>query len=394
MSTSGGSSAHEAAVDGNHLLQVGPRIVGGDEGVERGAEAAEAFEEQHADEPGLVAEQLVHRRHRGLGPFRDPAGREPRDAVLGERRLGRPQHPVAQLGGSQLRAGHRATLGPRTAAPSDPQSRRRRNVAMFRNITTIWWDRGGRSRNRRTREIRMRALVYEGPGAVHFREVDDPVISSDLAALVRPTTVATCDLDRHSCGGSPASTGRSSSATRWSARWWRWRGRGRSPPRRPRGGVVPDQLRGLPHVPQGGHVGVPERREDPDLRTGRGGRGLGRCPRRPRGRALRRRHARAIPDGVSARQAASASDNVNDAYRCVAPGLAAEPGAPVLVVGNGAIALMAADCARRLGSEHVVLCSQQEVVLAAGRGPRHRGASGGAVARSDAEPPDHGRLHE
>ena len=71
----------------------------------------------------------------------------------------------------------------------------------------------------------------------------------------------------------------------------------------------------------------------------------------------------AIPDGVSARQAASASDNVNDAYRCVAPGLAAEPGAPVLVVGNGAIALMAADCARRLGSEHVVLCSQQEDVL-------------------------------
>jgi alcohol dehydrogenase len=71
-----------------------------------------------------------------------------------------------------------------------------------------------------------------------------------------------------------------------------------------------------------------------------------------------------VPDGVSLRQAASASDNVADAYRCVMPHLANDPGAPVLVAGNGAIPLIAADAARRLGASDVSLYSQQAAVLA------------------------------
>ncbi len=71
-----------------------------------------------------------------------------------------------------------------------------------------------------------------------------------------------------------------------------------------------------------------------------------------------------VPDGVSLRQAASASDNVADAYRCVMPHLTNDPGAPVLVAGDGAIPLMAADCARRMGSEQVSLYSRQAAVLA------------------------------
>ncbi len=64
----------------------------------------------------------------------------------------------------------------------------------------------------------------------------------------------------------------------------------------------------------------------------------------------------ALPDGIAATTAASVSDNVADAWRTVAPRLAERPGAPVLIVGGGAlsISLYAVDVARALGSERVV----------------------------------------
>jgi threonine dehydrogenase-like Zn-dependent dehydrogenase len=62
-----------------------------------------------------------------------------------------------------------------------------------------------------------------------------------------------------------------------------------------------------------------------------------------------------VPAGLNPLAIASASDNLADAYRTVAPGLERWPGAPVLVVGGAArsIGLYAAALALALGSERV-----------------------------------------
>jgi alcohol dehydrogenase len=64
-----------------------------------------------------------------------------------------------------------------------------------------------------------------------------------------------------------------------------------------------------------------------------------------------------LPHGVEPAAVASASDNIADAWRTVAPALLDEPGAPVLVVGGagaGSIGLYAAAVAVALGSESVL----------------------------------------
>jgi alcohol dehydrogenase len=64
-----------------------------------------------------------------------------------------------------------------------------------------------------------------------------------------------------------------------------------------------------------------------------------------------------LPDGLAPAALASASDNLSDAWRAVAPALAEEPGAEVLVVGgaaSGSIGLYAAGLARALGAAKVV----------------------------------------
>jgi alcohol dehydrogenase len=64
-----------------------------------------------------------------------------------------------------------------------------------------------------------------------------------------------------------------------------------------------------------------------------------------------------VPAGLEPAAVASASDNISDAWRAVAPQLAAEPGAPVLIVGGagpGSIGLYAAALAVALGAESVL----------------------------------------
>ena len=65
-----------------------------------------------------------------------------------------------------------------------------------------------------------------------------------------------------------------------------------------------------------------------------------------------------VPHGVSAVAAASASDNMPDAWRCVGPQLNADPGAEVLVVGGSggpnSIGLYAVGLALALGASRVV----------------------------------------
>ncbi len=62
-----------------------------------------------------------------------------------------------------------------------------------------------------------------------------------------------------------------------------------------------------------------------------------------------------VPVGVAPATVASASDNIADGWRTVAPQLRARPGAPVLVLGGRAksVALYAAGAAVALGSERV-----------------------------------------
>src|SRR5579871_4708651 len=64
-----------------------------------------------------------------------------------------------------------------------------------------------------------------------------------------------------------------------------------------------------------------------------------------------------LPPGVSTIDAASAGDNLSDAFRSVAEGLAEEPGAAILIVAGGgslpSVSLYAAALARALGSQQV-----------------------------------------
>src|SRR2546421_3463421 len=67
-----------------------------------------------------------------------------------------------------------------------------------------------------------------------------------------------------------------------------------------------------------------------------------------------------LPDGVDPAAVASASDNIPDAWRAVAPQLARRPGAEVLIVGGGArsIGLYAVDAAFARGASRVAYVDQ------------------------------------
>jgi alcohol dehydrogenase len=70
-----------------------------------------------------------------------------------------------------------------------------------------------------------------------------------------------------------------------------------------------------------------------------------------------------LPQDVAATTAASASDNIVDAWRTVGPLLEREPGAEVLVVGGagpGSIGLYAAGLAKAVGAERVVYADRDE----------------------------------
>jgi alcohol dehydrogenase len=82
-----------------------------------------------------------------------------------------------------------------------------------------------------------------------------------------------------------------------------------------------------------------------------------------------------VPAGIDPLDVASASDNLCDAYRCVAPVLAAAPGAPLLVIGGAAksIGLYATGLARALGSTQVdyldTSVTRLEIAAALGANP-------------------------
>ncbi len=227
----------------------------------------------------------------------------------------------------------------------------------------------------------MRQLTVVGRNALEWREVPEPELRTQDAVLVRPFAVARCDIDLGLIRGS-------------AARGFRW-GKllrqldpdvphlfGSAPYRVPfplghecvaeviacgenvrgfrRGDrvIVPFQIScgscmscaanltghcaAVPAFSMYGGVG--------GKNDGWGG-ALSDCVRVPYGDAMLVH----LPDGVDAASVASASDNLPDGWRAVAPALAERPGARVLVVGGAvrSIGLYAAAIAVALGSERV-----------------------------------------
>jgi threonine dehydrogenase-like Zn-dependent dehydrogenase len=204
----------------------------------------------------------------------------------------------------------------------------------------------------------MRQLIYAAPKKLEWIDARAPVLSSDSAALVAPVAVATCDLDALILsGGSPfappfaighecvAEVVEIGDAVRT---------------------VEPGQLVSVPFQISCG--------ECPPCRRGR----TGNCASVPFmstygfGPAVEQwggflsdlvcvpyadQMLVPVPAGLKPAAVASASDNISDAWRAVAPQLADEPGAPVLVVGGagpGSIGLYAVALALALGAESVL----------------------------------------
>ena len=144
--------------------------------------------------------------------------------------------------------------------------------------------------------------------------------------------------------------------------------------RRPRDRAVPDLVRRVRALPARSHRQLRGGAVSLRLRLAAAGARVGRGALRPDPRAVRRRHAaRRRRASVPPWALAAAADNATDGWRCVAPHLAARPGATVLVVTGIApsIALYAADAALALGASRVDVLSPNPEVLA-GRGAHRR----------------------
>jgi len=210
----------------------------------------------------------------------------------------------------------------------------------------------------------MQQLTYTGPYKLEWRDVDEPHLQADGAALVRPLAVATCDLDalivagvspfqppfaighegvaeivdvgdgvrslqpgqlvsvpfQISCGACEAcAAGRTANCS--SVPFMSTYGFG--PAVEQWGGFLADVV----SVPYAEHMLVP------------------------------------VPGGVEPSTLASASDNLSDAWRAVGPALAEQPGADVLVVGGaaaGSIGLYAAGLAVALGAASTMYVDADE----------------------------------
>jgi threonine dehydrogenase-like Zn-dependent dehydrogenase len=202
----------------------------------------------------------------------------------------------------------------------------------------------------------MRTLTVPAPGKLSWTETPEPELPGPRGALVRPLVVATCDFDHLIIAGRapvpmPVEIGHELVAEIVAV-----------------GGDVRDHR-------VGDRVVVPFQISCGDCAQCRRGR-TSCCERVPWlscyglgagagnwGGAITELLAVpyadamlvAVPDEVPLQLAAAAGCNITDAYRCVAPQLAAEPGAPVLVVTDGFqnIGLACAVLALGLGAERV-----------------------------------------
>ena len=220
----------------------------------------------------------------------------------------------------------------------------------------------------------MRALVFRGPMALAWEEVETPKLVEPRDALVRPIAVARCDLDPaialglypmpapfvmgHEMVGEVVAVGEAISNVRLGDKV-----------------IVPFQLSCMTCAPcLRGHtnacVNVPSGTAfglGPHGGIDLGG-ALAELVRVPWADVM----LIPLPEGMDPVTAAGIPDNVSDGYRCVAAPLAERPGAPVLVVGGLApsVGLYAVMAALALGAERVVYvdddAARLELAAAAG----------------------------
>jgi alcohol dehydrogenase len=210
----------------------------------------------------------------------------------------------------------------------------------------------------------MQQLTYTGPRSLQWQEAQEPELGSAAAALVRPLSVATCDIDAmivsgaspfappfpigHECVAEVVSVGEDVSVIR--------PGDVVSVPFQISCGSCEACRRGrsanCSEVPLMATYGF-----GPDVE--RWGGFLSDLVCVPYAEHMLVR----VPDGLDPAAVASASDNLSDAWRAVAPQLAEDPGAEVLVVGGaaaGSIGIYAAGLAVALGSEWVLYVDPDE----------------------------------
>ena len=220
----------------------------------------------------------------------------------------------------------------------------------------------------------MRALMFRGPMALAWEEVETPQLMEPRDALVRPIAVARCDLDPaialglypmpapfvmgHEMVGEVVAVGEAITNVRLGDKV-----------------IVPFQLSCMTCAPcLRGHtnacVNVPSGTAfglGPHGGIDLGG-ALAELVRVPWADVM----LIPLPEGMDPVVAAGIPDNVSDGYRCVAAPLAERPGAPVLVVGGLApsVGLYAVLAALALGSERVVYvdddAARLELAVAAG----------------------------
>jgi threonine dehydrogenase-like Zn-dependent dehydrogenase len=212
----------------------------------------------------------------------------------------------------------------------------------------------------------MRQLTLIEPGRVEWTDAPGPAIQGAGEALVRPLAVALCDLDANIISGefplqTPVALGHEFVAE------------------------VVDAGDDVKAVRPGDRVVVPFQVSCGECARCRRGQ-TGDCENVPRlsmygfgalggdwGGALsdlvRVPYADPmlvpLPDGVDPAAVASASDNIPDAWRTVAPQLERRPGAEVLVIAGGArsIGLYTIDAALALGAARVVYVDEDETRL-------------------------------
>jgi alcohol dehydrogenase len=200
----------------------------------------------------------------------------------------------------------------------------------------------------------MRQLTFLGPGKLEWREVPDPTIETPLDAIIRPFSVATCDLDGAVIRGGaplpgPYPFGHEAVAQVIET------GAGVTTVKRGDQVICPFQiscgqcqrcLRGLTGSCEGTAF--------------RSAYGLGPIGGLQWGSALSGYMRVPFADAMLVKVApgsgplASCADNVPDGWRTVAPHLEKNPGAPVLIIGGagpGSIPLYAVAVARALGSD-------------------------------------------
>jgi threonine dehydrogenase-like Zn-dependent dehydrogenase len=202
----------------------------------------------------------------------------------------------------------------------------------------------------------MKALYYDGAGAVEWREDPPPAIEEPTDALVRPVAVTTCDLDQailrgsvpgsetpfaigHEGVGEVVRTGDSVDGLR--------PGDLVVVPYHVSCGACDRCIRGVPlycRVTATAGLAVYGMPAGPD----HGGlfSELVRVP-------FASRSLVQLPAGVTPIQDVSVGDNLTDAWRAVAPHLSERPGSDVLIMSTCPTGVLAADIARACGAGRV-----------------------------------------